>query len=114
MKKTILGTLVMSLAITGLLAIATTSPANGAACTKKEISTFKDVDMAMASLMFGAYDDGDVFPYIDKAKKATKNKTLKALYLKLESAVEAGGTGYSGKSKEAWRSLQSKIENKRC
>jgi len=83
-------------------------------CTKSEISAFEDVDMAMSSLVFSFYDAGDVFPYIDKAKKATKNKTLLALYLKLESAIEAGGQGRSGKSREAWKTLESKILYNRC
>lgn len=85
-----------------------------ARCTKSEISTFNNVDMAMASLMFGSYDAGDVFPFINKAKKATKNKTLLALYMKLESAIEAGGKGRSGKSREAWNTLESKILYNRC
>jgi hypothetical protein len=69
----------------------------------------------MAGLMFGFTTlAGDLFSYIDKAKKATKNKSLLALYLKLESAVEAGGKGRSGKSKEAWYALQSKFEFNRC
>jgi hypothetical protein len=83
-------------------------------CTKSEISTFNDVDMAMSSLKWGFYDAGDVFPLISKAKKATKNKTLLALYVKLESAIEAGGKGRSGKSMEAWKTLESKIEYNRC
>jgi hypothetical protein len=83
-------------------------------CTKSEISTFSDVDSEMAGLMFGFHGPEDLFTYIDKAQRATKNKTLLALYLKLESAVEAGGKGSSGKSKEAWKALQSKIENNRC
>ena len=83
-------------------------------CTKSEISTFNDVDMAMSSLVFSAYGAGDVFPYINKAKKATKNKTLLALYVKLESAIEAGGQGRSGKSREAWKTLESKILYNRC
>jgi hypothetical protein len=85
-----------------------------ARCTKSEISTFNDVDMAMSSLVFSFYDAGDVFPYINKAKKATKNKTLLALYVKLESAIEAGGQGRSGKSREAWKTLESKILYNRC
>ena len=89
-------------------------PKPRATCTKSEISTFNDVDMAMSSLVFSFYDAGDVFPYINKAKKATKNKTLLALYLKLESAIEAGGQGRSGKSREAWKTLESKFEYNRC
>lgn len=89
-------------------------PKPRATCTKSEISTFNDVDMAMSSLVFSFYDAGDVFPYIDKAKKATKNKTLLALYSKLEAAIEAGGKGRSGKSKEAWYALKSKFEYNRC
>jgi hypothetical protein len=90
-------------------------PKPRATCTKSEISTFNDVDQEMAGLMFGFTTlAGDLFSYIDKAKKATKNKSLLALYLKLESAVEAGGKGRSGKSKEAWYALQSKFEFNRC
>jgi hypothetical protein len=83
-------------------------------CTKSEISTFNDVDSEMAGLMFGFHDAEDLFSYIDKAQRATKNKSLLALYLKLESAVEAGGTGGSGKSREAWKALESKIKYNRC
>ena len=89
-------------------------PKPRATCTKSEISTFNDLNMAMSSLKFSFYDAGDVFPYINKAKKATKNKTLLALYVKLESAIEAGGQGRSGKSKEAWDTLKSKFEYNRC
>lgn len=83
-------------------------------CTKSEISTFNDVDSEMAGLMFGFHGPEDLFSYIDKAQRATKNKTLLALYLKLESAVEAGGKGSSGKSREAWKTLESKILYNRC
>jgi hypothetical protein len=89
-------------------------PKPRATCAKSEISTFNDLNMAMSSLKFSFYDAGDVFPYINKAKKATKNKTLLALYVKLESAIEAGGQGRSGKSKEAWDTLKSKFEYNRC
>jgi hypothetical protein len=85
-----------------------------ARCTKSEISTFENVNSAMAGLMFSFNDARIVFSSIDKAKKATKNKSLLALYLKLESAVEAGGKGRSGKSKEAWYALKSKFEYNRC
>jgi hypothetical protein len=84
-------------------------------CTKSEISTFENVNSEMAGLMFGFTTlAGDLFSAIDKAKKATKNKTLLALYVKLESAVEAGGKGRSGKSREAWYALKSKFEYNRC
>ncbi len=83
-------------------------------CTKSEISTFNDVNLAMSRLVWSFFDAGDVFPYINSAKKATKNKTLLALYLKLESAIEAGGQGRSGKSREAWKTLESKILYNRC
>lgn len=85
-----------------------------ARCTKSEISTFENVNSAMAGLMFSFNDAGIVFSSINKAKKATKNKSLLALYLKLESAVEAGGKGRSGKSREAWYALKSKFEFNRC
>jgi hypothetical protein len=85
-----------------------------ARCTKSEISTFENVNSAMAGLMFSFNDARIVLSSIDKAKKATKNKSLLALYLKLESAVEAGGKGRSGKSKEAWYALKSKFEYNRC
>jgi len=84
-------------------------------CTKSEISTFENVNSEMAGLMFGFTTlAGDLFSAIDKAKKATKNKSLLALYVKLESAVEAGGKGRSGKSREAWYALKSKFEYNRC
>jgi hypothetical protein len=86
-----------------------------ARCTKSEISTFENVNSEMAGLFFGATTlAGGLFSSINKAKKATKNKSLLALYLKLESAVEAGGKGRSGKSKEAWYALKSKFEYNRC
>ena len=86
-----------------------------ARCTKSEISTFENVNSEMAGLFFGFTTlAGGLFSAIDKAKKATKNKSLLALYLKLESAVEAGGKGRSGKSKEAWYALKSKFEYDRC
>ena len=86
-----------------------------ARCTKSEISNFENVNSEMAGLFFGLTTlAGDLFSAIDKAKKATKNKSLLALYLKLESAVEAGGKGRSGKSKEAWYALKSKFEYDRC
>jgi hypothetical protein len=86
-----------------------------ARCTKSEISNFENVNSEMAGLFFGFTTlAGGLFSAIDKAKKATKNKSLLALYLKLESAVEAGGKGRSGKSKEAWYALKSKFEYDRC
>ena len=86
-----------------------------ARCTKSEISNFENVNSEMAGLFFGFTTlAGDLFSAIDKAKKATKNKSLLALYLKLESAVESGGKGRSGKSKEAWYALKSKFEYNRC
>lgn len=114
MKKVTSSTLVISLAVSGLLSLATVTPASGAPCTKKEISTFNDVDSEMAAVYFGFNDAEEAFGYIDAAKKATKNKALKALYVKLEMALEEGGTGRTGKSKEAWKALESKIKFKRC
>jgi hypothetical protein len=114
MKKMTSSTLVISLAVSGLLGLSTVTPASGAPCTKKEISTFNAVDSEMAAVYFGFNDAGEAFVYIDAAKKATKNKSLKALYVKLEKALEEGGTGASGKSREAWKALESKIKFKRC
>jgi hypothetical protein len=114
MKKMTSSTLVISLGFSGLLSLATVTPASAAPCTKKEISTFNDVDSEMAAVYFGFNDAGEAFGYIDAAKKATKNKALKALYVKLERALEEGGTGRTGKSKEAWKALESKIKFKRC
>jgi hypothetical protein len=112
MKKTILSTLVMSLAISGLLTIATTAPANSATCTKKEISTMDKINVEMLFFTVSG-DPGKVFTAIDKARQATKSKTLKTLYSKLETAVEQGYVK-NGEASKLWLSLQSKMKFKRC
>jgi hypothetical protein len=114
MKKMTSSTLVISLAVSGLLGLSTFTPASGAPCTKKEISTFNDVDSEMSAVYFRFNDAEELFGYIDAAKRATKNKVLKALYVKLETAVEEGEIGRSGKSKAAWKALESKIKFNRC
>ena len=113
MKKTILGTLVMSLAITGLLAIATAAPANSATCTKKELASMQKVDFAMLEYSLLG-EQGSVFTEIAKARKATKSKALKTLYSKLETAVEESSSAKYGDANKLWLSLQSKIKFKRC
>ena len=104
----------MSFAISGLLTFATIPPASGVACTKKEIATFKALDSEMSALYFRFSDEGEVFPFIDAAKKATKNKKPLALYKKLEQGVEQGEKGRTGKSKAAWSALETTIKYKRC
>ena len=59
---------------------------------------------------------GPVFSQISKAKKATKKKSLKSFYNKLENAIEENG-GYMGNGNPAndlWGQLSTKIEYKRC
>ena len=108
MKKMILGTLVISLIVGGFVSLATITPANGATCTSKELSSMKKINGAMLEFALLG-EQGPVFAAIDKAKKATKSKTLKTLYSKLEAAVEEGGYSKYGEASKLWASLQSKI-----
>jgi hypothetical protein len=114
MKKITSSTLVISLAFSGLLSLATVTPASAAPCTKKEITAFDNINSELAAVYFGMNDAEEVLGLINAAKKATKNKTLKALYVKLETGLEEGEAGRSGKSKAAWKALESKINFKRC
>ena len=97
--------------IAGLLPV---SPANAAKCTSKEISSLKSIDMKMAIASISG-DLTELFAEIEKARNATKNKTLKAFYSKLEAAVEEdNGVLKFGPSRQMWKSLQAKYMYSRC
>jgi hypothetical protein len=89
-------------------------PASAASCTAKEISYLHKVDMQMAIASLSG-DLTDLFAAIAKARNATKNKTLKDFYQKLETAVEEdNGVLQVGESRKMWRTLQSKYQYNRC
>ena len=113
MRKSLISTLVITLSFSGLINLATTTAANSATCTSKELASMQKIDGAMLEFALLG-EQGPVFTAIDKARKATKSKALKTLYSKLEAAVEEGGYSKYGEANKLWTSLQSKMKFKRC
>jgi hypothetical protein len=112
-KKTLNRSIAIAL-LTALLGLTGTAPSFAAKCTSVEIASMKKVDFEMALASISG-DLTDLFKSIEKAKKATKKKSLKSFYSKLESAVEGdNGVLRVGDSRTMWRTLQSKYTYNRC
>jgi hypothetical protein len=112
--KHLLKTLVTSTIFVVALGIVVTPSANAAPCTKAEIKALQAVDFEMAMTSLSG-DLTDLFAEISKSSKATKKKSLKDFYKKLESAVESdNGVLKTGPSRTMWRTLQTKYQYNRC
>ena len=112
--KILLRSLITATIFSLALGIVINPPASAAACTKAEIKALQAVDFEMAMTSISG-DLTDLFAAISKASKATKKKSLKDFYKKLESAVESdNGVLKMGPSRTMWRTLQTKYQYNRC
>ena len=97
-----------------LVTVTFTPTATAAKCTKAELNLMQKVDFQMALASISG-DLKGVFKAVSTARNGTKNPALKKFYNQVESAVESdNGVLSNGPSRKMWRTLQSKLQYKRC
>jgi len=113
-SKILLRSLITSTIFSLVLGVVVSPPASATPCTTAEKQALMGLDIYMATASISG-DLTRLFAKISEASKATKNKSLKDFYKKLESAVESdNGVLQTGPSRTMWMNLKTKYQYNRC